>query len=498
MALCGYPPEDLLLRPAFHKHCERHLKDIVKKSKGLTAAVGFPHLSKNGRYNAAAIIQDGKWVKTYHKVELPNYGVFDEKRYFRPGRSPLFFKCAGLKVGVTICEDLWIRNGVVEKSVKKNRPDIVINLSASPFDAGKWSLRRDIVTGFAGRTKRPLFYTNIAGGQDELVFDGGSMICDKKGEIIGMAKRFEEDMVTADVPEKGAVSVTVGNKEQSVDPVQEIYAALVLGTRDYARKNGFKKATIGLSGGIDSSLVAAVAVHALGKENVIGVTMPSRYSSESTRSDAEQLARNLGIEFKTIPIQDIFSTSLKSIFGEKGEGEQGVAVENLQARIRGNILMTLSNKYGCIILSPGNKSEMSVGYATLYGDMCGGYAVIKDVPKTMVFKLSMYVNKRAGKEIIPQSVMERPPSAELKSGQTDQDSLPAYEVLDPILKSYIEDDLSPTEIISRGVDADLVRDVVRMVNKSEFKRRQAPPGVKITPKAFGRDRRMPISNKYRP
>jgi NAD+ synthase (glutamine-hydrolysing) len=313
-----------------------------------------------------------------------------------------------------------------------------------------------------------------------------------------MAKRFDEDMVVADVYKKGDVKVTAGAGEQSVDPVQEIYSALVLGTRDYVRKNGFKKATIGLSGGIDSSLVACIAVDALGRENVIGVTMPSRYSSEGTRSDAETLAKNLGIEFKAIPIDQIFSKSLKAIFGEKGGSEQGIAVENLQARIRGNILMTLSNKYGCMILSTGNKSEMSVGYATLYGDMCGGYAVIKDVPKTMVFKLSMYVNSKAGKEIIPQSVIERPPSAELKSDQKDQDSLPAYEVLDPILKSYIEEDLSPTEIISQGADADLVREVVRMVNKSEFKRRQAPPGVKITPKAFGRDRRMPISNRYRP
>ncbi len=492
MALCGYPPEDLLLKPAFFKDLKKYLNKIIKSSKNICVIVGFPQLIKDKKYNSAAIISDGKLIKVAHKYELPNYGVFDEKRYFTSADSVSVFSFKKYKIAVTICEDIWVKGGYVEKSVKKTKADITVNISASPFHAGKWKLRQNTVSGFAKRTKTTVLYTNLVGGQDELVFDGGSMVADSSGEICGLSKRFEEYNLTAEISKK---SVDVVNKSKAkMSLIEEMYHTLILGTRDYILKNGFKKVAIGVSGGIDSALVTAIAVEAIGQSNVIGVTMPSKYSSAGTFSDAKKLADNLGIELLEIPIKNIFKVSVKDILGNPKK--TGLETENLQARIRGNILMTLSNKYGWLVLSTGNKSEMAVGYSTLYGDMCGGYAVIKDVAKLDVFKLSKYFNKRAGRELIPQSTITRPPSAELRPDQKDEDSLPPYSILDPILNAYIEKDLSVKEIIKKGYKSEIVKKVIKLVDRSEFKRRQAPPGVKITPKAFGRDRRMPISNKY--
>jgi NAD+ synthase (glutamine-hydrolysing) len=509
LAICGYPPEDLLLRHKFLQDNRDALEKIAKQTEGIAVIIGFADCVDGKVYNSSALINNKHIISIYHKIELPNYGVFDEKRYFTPGDKCLIFEIKGIPISVNICEDIWIKGSIVEDHVRNNNVKVVLNISSSPFHAGKLAQRRDIITDFARRTNAYVCYNNLVGGQDELVFDGGSLIITPNGELIARAKRFEEEILIADIEINNSDKVDVtpnsdncpskisGVIAPELDRVEEVYSALVIGTRDYMRKNGFKKVVLGLSGGIDSSLTAAIAVDALGKENVVGVTMPSQYTSNETRSDAEILAENLDIQFMTIPINPMFVAYAEALKVPLGDSAPGIEMENLQARIRGNILMALSNKFGWLVFTTGNKSETAVGYCTLYGDMAGGFAVIKDVPKTLVYELSEYVNKKAQKEIIPQSVIDRPPTAELRPNQKDEDSLPPYAILDPILRAYVEDDKSLSEIVAHGFNIDTVRDVIRMVDRSEYKRRQAPPGVKITPKAFGRDRRLPISNRYR-
>jgi len=422
---------------------------------------------------------------------------------------------------VNICEDIWIEGSEVEYCTINNRAGVVLNISASPFHAGKLALRRGIIFSFAKRTRAFVCYNNMVGGQDELIFDGGSAVVSPQGDVVARARRFEEDLLITDIEIDDNSQDHAGSdllrsrqrimlnssglrdrrgipasKATELERLEEIHQALVLGTRDYVRKNGFEKVVIGLSGGIDSSLTAAIAVDALGKDNVIGVTMPSQYTSQATRSDAERVAENMGIRLITVPVKPIFSSYLDALQKPFGQGDPGIENENLQARIRGNILMALSNRFGWLVLTTGNKSETAVGYCTLYGDMAGGFAVIKDVPKTLVYELAQYVNKKSDREVIPRSVLERPPTAELRPDQKDEDSLPPYSILDPILEAYVEEDKSSDEIIASGFDAEIVREVIRMVDRSEYKRRQAPPGVKITPKAFGKDRRLPITNRY--
>lgn len=518
LVLCGYPPEDLLLKRRFLRDTAAALEGLRGLCKGINVLVGFPHAVDNKVFNAAALLEDGKLVGMYHKIELPNYGVFDEKRYFSVGSDCLVFDLGLARFSVTICEDIWIPGSPTEACVIEHGAQIAVNLSGSPYHAGKLALRKRIVDRFAQATGAMVFYNNLVGGQDELVFDGGSFVVDAGGNLIARARIFEEDLLVTDV-DMSETHETPGQRDlkspllmlrtwgssdravlnptiaEELEPVEEIYKALVLGTGDYVRKTGFKQVVIGLSGGIDSSLVAAIAVDALGRENVVGVTMPSQYTSDETFSDASILASNLGIRLITIPLEDIFAAYANVLQEPLGEGSPGVEYENLQARIRGNILMALSNRFGWLVLTTGNKSETAVGYCTLYGDTAGGFAVIKDVPKTLVYELAEYVNLKAGKEVIPRSVIQRPPSAELRPDQKDEDSLPPYAVLDPILKAYVEEDKAASEIDC--CDPATVKEVVRMVDRNEYKRRQAPPGVKITPKAFGRDRRLPITNQYR-
>ena len=530
LAVPGYPPEDLLLRPQFIRDNLDALDSVVKRSAGITLIVGFVDAEED-IYDAAAIIHDGRLVDVYRKQFLPNYGVFDEDRYFEPGNRCAVYEVAGFGVGVSICEDIWYPEGPAQAQAHDGA-QVIVNISASPFQAEKRFFRERMLSTRASDAAAMLCYGNLIGGQDELVFDGNSLIVDPEGMVVGRARSFEEDLLVWDLnmdkvmqarmhaprrrkerpafagvaPEK----VHVSSKPFAVDKpplpphdvtplegVAEVYAALVVGTRDYVRKNGFEKVVIGLSGGIDSSFVAAVAVDALGAENVIGVSMPSRFSSPGSRSDAHAVAENLGIRLMTIPIEEAFDAYLK-MFSEPFAGtEFGIAEENLQTRVRGNILMGLSNKFGWLVLATGNKSEMATGYSTLYGDMAGGFAVIKDVPKTLVYKLAEYRNSLDGKPAIPQAVLDKVPSAELKPDQADTDTLPPYDVLDPILQAYVEEDKSMADLLAAGFDEETIKRVIAMVDRNEYKRRQAPPGVKITPRAFGRDRRLPIANRYR-
>ncbi len=519
LCICGYPPEDLLFKPRFLADTQDALTQVAQAAQGLTAIVGYAERERGRVYNSAALIHDRRLLGSYRKMELPNYGVFDEKRYFSPGGGALLLDLGPVRVLVCICEDIWVPGNHVEHSARACQAQVTVNISASPFHAGKLAERRQILEGFARRTGSLVCYANLVGGQDELVFDGGSLILDAQGRVLARGQRFREDLLVCDLELPTAALAPVPAPDRLISlpapaarrpdsvppslapepgPASEVYQALVLGTGDYVRKNGFKKVVLGLSGGIDSSLVAAVAVEALGADNVVGVTMPSQFTSRETRTDAEVLAANLGIRLVTVPIKAILEVYLSELDPAFGPGPRGVEVENLQARIRGNILMGLSNRFGWLVLTTGNKSETAVGYCTLYGDMAGGFAVIKDVPKTLVYQISGHVNAQAGREIIPQSVMTRPPSAELRPDQKDEDSLPPYAVLDPILTAYVERDKDPGEIAALGFDPQVVRDIVRLVDLNEYKRRQAPPGVKITPKAFGRDRRLPITNHYRP
>jgi NAD+ synthase (glutamine-hydrolysing) len=530
LAVAGYPPEDLLLRPQFVRDNLDALDTVVKGSAGITLIVGFVDAEED-IYDAAAIIHDGHFVDVYRKQFLPNYGVFDEDRYFEPGSRCAVYEIAGVGVGVNICEDIWYPEGPAQAQAY-NGAQVIVNISASPFQAEKRFFRERMLSTRASDAACMLCYNNLVGGQDELVFDGNSMIIDPEGEIIGRARSFEEDLLICDlnmdkvmqarlhaprrrkerpaftgaVPEKVHVSSKpfIAAKPplppHDVTPLEgvtEVYAALVVGTRDYVRKNGFEKVVIGLSGGVDSSLVAVIAVDALGAENVVGVSMPSRFSSPGSRSDAQAIAENLGIRLITIPIEEAFTAYLGMLSEPFAGTEFGIAEENLQTRVRGNILMGLSNKFGWLVLATGNKSEMATGYSTLYGDMAGGFALIRDVPKTLVYKLVEYRNARDGKPVIPQAVLDKVPSAELKPGQADTDTLPPYDVLDPILQAYVEEDKSLADLLAAGFDEETIKRVITMVDRNEYKRRQAPPGVKITPRAFGRDRRLPIANRYR-
>ena len=532
MAITGYPPEDLLFQPSFIQANIQKMHQVVAQSQGITVVVGFVD-SRNDIHNAAAIAHDGQLLGIYHKMYLPNYGVFDENRYFKAGDQCPVFVINGIHIGVNICEDIWYALGPTAVQ-REAGAEVIVNINASPYYAGKREFREHMVSTRASDNDVYVSYTNVVGGQDELVFDGGSMVFDQNGEIVARGKQFEEDLVVVDLDVDAIFNHRLRDsrprKERSVlesigvpqlvhhsdytqrepkpsintaafdplPPLQEIYSALVVGTRDYVRKCGFQKVLIGLSGGIDSSLTAAVAVDALGKDNVLGVAMPSRYSSDGSFLDAKALADNLGMELITVPIEEAFQSMLNMLSEPFKGSEPNVAEENLQTRIRGNILMAISNKFGWMVLTTGNKSEMATGYATLYGDMAGGFAVIKDVPKVLVYELSKHRNAHGQpKNVIPASVIEKVPTAELKPDQTDQDTLPPYEVLDPILQAYVEEDRSLADIVDMGFDAETVQNVITMVNRNEYKRRQAPPGVKITPRAFGRDRRLPIVNRYK-
>lgn len=504
MCICGYPPEDLLHKPKFIADNEAALPHISSQTAKMTAILGLAQGTIDRCCNAAAVIQDGKVQSVYQKGRLPNYGVFDEKRYFTPGQTPLIVEKDAFHIALTICEDIWDLDWLDRFLNTHGRPfDLLVNLSASPFSSGKIKERQDVLARCARRFNCAVAYCNLVGGQDELVFDGRSMVVDTYGNIIAQAREFEEDLCVVDLEKTTGgpleiIPVSPCTTPKPLEDVLEVHQALLLGTRDYVRKNGFSKVVIGLSGGIDSALVAAVATEALGKENVICVSMPSRFNAAETRSDAETLAENLGVRFHTVPIAetlDAFSHTLKSV---DGWDENGLAYENLQARIRGTILMSYSNQHGWLVLTTGNKSETAVGYSTLYGDSAGGFAIIKDIPKTLVYELCRFINTQAGREIIPESIITRPPSAELRPDQKDSDSLPDYDLLDAILKNYVEMDHSVEELIQAGFDEVQVRRVVQMVDRNEYKRRQSPPGIKITPRAFGKDRRMPITNRYNP
>jgi NAD+ synthase (glutamine-hydrolysing) len=532
LCLTGYPPEDLLLKTGFLHQNMRRLHDIVPATRGITAIVGFVDV-QDDIYNAAAIIHDGKLVGVYHKIYLPNYGVFDEDRYFQPGDAYPVYVIGGIGIGVNICEDIWYPVGPTTLQAYAGA-EVIININGSPYHRGKRKFRHQMLATRAADAAVFVCYVNMVGGQDELVFDGNSMIFNAEGELVAHGSSFQEELILADLDIDGVfrerlrdprrrkerMQLTEEQRRQArvvvseeivvrdrpplppripciLDDEAEIYAALVTGTRDYVRKNGFKRVYIGLSGGIDSSLVACIATDALGRDAVVGVSMPSRYSSPGSKSDAQELAENLGIEFLVIPIEQGFTAMLETLGPVFAGTQPNVAEENLQSRLRGMILMALANKFGGIVLTTGNKSELATGYATLYGDMAGGFAVIKDVPKTLVYRLARYRNTWPPRPVIPEAVLAKEPSAELRPNQRDVDTLPPYEILDPILEAYVEEDRSLGDIIEMGFDEKLVRQVIRMVDANEYKRRQAPPGVKITPKAFGRDRRLPITNRYR-
>ena len=499
LAVCGYPPEDLLHKKHFLQHNLFTVKKLAADCPKGTIIAGFADSYENDCYNSAAILQNGAISKIYRKVLLPNYGVFDERRYFQAGTEPLVIGIAGLSVAVTICADVWDIDWLADFLKDAGRIQMVLNISASPFYMGKTKQRQAILSRCAKEFNCAVSYCNLVGGQDEIVFDGRSMFADSSGKIVACAKAFDEDLLIADVTatDKGVrVEPATAQAPQPSDLIDEVYQGLVLGTRDYVRKNGFTKVLLGLSGGVDSSVTAAIAVAALGAENVVGITMPSEFNSPETIADAKKVARNLGIEFLNIPIGPTLAQFDEALKAAPGWGSKGVAYENLQARIRGSILMSLSNSIGSLVLTSGNKSETAVGYATLYGDTAGGFAVIKDVPKTFVYKLAKHINKIAGRQIIPASVITRVPSAELRPGQKDSDTLPEYDLLDKILKGYVEEDKSAQQLVESGLPQDVVHKVIRMVDRNEYKRRQSPPGVKITPKAFGKDRRLPITNRY--
>ena len=500
LAVCGYPPEDLLLKKHFLEDNRSAVEKLAADCPKVTIIAGFAESYHGDSYNSAAVLQAGRTAKVYRKGRLPNFGVFDERRYFQSGAEPVVIKLEELNVAVTICADVWDVEWLAQFLKNAGEIQMVANISASPFRVGKIEQRQTALGRCAKKFNCAVSYCNLVGGQDELVFDGRSMFVDSAGEVIAKARTFDEDLLIADVNLAGDGTVQVkplqAPASQPTDVLDEVYQALVLGTRDYARKNGFDKVLLGLSGGIESSVTAGIAVAALGAENVFGLTMPSKFNSPETIKDAQNLAKNLGIEFLTVPIEPILSRFHEALEKVPGWDNRGIAYENLQARIRGSILMSLSNQFGSLVLTTGNKSETAVGYATLYGDTAGGFAVIKDVPKTMVYELAEHINKINGRQIIPADVITRAPSAELRPGQKDSDTLPEYDLLDKVLKGYVEQDKSAQQLVDAGLPRDVVRRVIRMVDRNEYKRRQSPPGVKITPKAFGKDRRLPITNRY--
>ena len=548
LAITGYPPEDLLLKPSFVEDNRHALDEVVRHCKDMTAVIGYvakgerskmsvdhPMVVSAGRYdlfNAAAIIADRRVAMTYYKWYLPNYGVFDESRYFHSGRRVPLVLLNGTCLGINICEDIWLPKGPTAMQAAAGA-EVIVNINASPFHVGKSRLREEMLAARAKDNGVIVTYTNMVGGQDELVFDGNSVIVDQNGEILARGKAFQEDLLIADLAfdvafdvasQRGATHKRSPARKPSalvdrriisksyvarrrprhapcpvsaLDPLTEVYEALVMGVRDYVGKNGFHRVVIGLSGGIDSALTAVIAVDAVGADNVLGLFMPSPYTSRASREDVAELARRLSIQVQTVPITRMFKSYLHAMADVFKGRRPDTTEENLQARIRGNLLMAVSNKFGHLVLTTGNKSEMSVGYATLYGDMAGGFAVIKDVPKTMVYELTRLRNAMAETPVIPQRILDRPPTAELKPDQTDQDTLPPYDVLDPILKAYVEEDRAPDEIVAMGFDPKTVMHVIGLVDRSEYKRRQAPIGIKITHRAFGKDRRMPITNGYR-
>jgi NAD+ synthase (glutamine-hydrolysing) len=532
LAVTGYPPEDLLLRPGFVHAARESLDEIARAAEGIAVLLGVPVYDAD-LYNACAVCAGGRVQALYKKRFLPNYGVFDEERYFAAGHELVLLELAGARIGITVCEDMW-QPGPPATDLALAGAELLVNISASPFHVGREREREEMFRTRARDTLSFVAFCNAVGGQDELIFDGHSLVLDDEGEVLARAPGFEEFLLVLDLdptavigrrlrdvrrralarelpgpPAAETVTVEAGaarrqggsSKTATVvpfpDELEQMRRALVLGLRDYVGKNGFSEIVVGISGGIDSALTAALAAEALGPERVHCVSMPSRYSSEGTRSDAQRLAESLGCEFRELPIEPIveaFGASLAESFAGR---ESDLAEENLQARVRGTLLMALSNKFGWLLVATGNKSEMSVGYATLYGDMAGGFALLKDVFKTDVFRLSRHLNERAGRELIPVSIIERPPSAELRAGQLDADSLPPYPELDRVLEAYVEEDRSLEELSTEGFDPDVVQRAVALIDRAEYKRRQAPPGVRLRPKAFGRDRRTPITNHWR-
>jgi NAD+ synthase (glutamine-hydrolysing) len=533
LALSGYPPEDLLLKTSFLEQAAGALQELAAQSRGIVALVGFPE-SAEDVYNAAAVLADGEVAAIYRKMYLPNYGVFDEQRYFQSGAEAGIFELNGVPIGVTICEDIW-EPGPPAMSEALAGAQVIVNLSASPYRVGYGHGRERMLVQRAVDNLAAVVFVNTVGGQDELVFDGHSVALDQDGRVLARCPQFEESLVLctidprevssarlrdtrhranvrrqrratpvaeppvvhlADLRVEGGGKTVGGSVADLLEPEAEVYAALRTGLHDYVRKNGFEHVVLGISGGIDSALAALIAADALGPERVTCVSMPSPYSSEGTRADARAIAENLGVDFREIPIADAMEAYTALLADSFAGTEPDIAEENVQARIRGNVVMALSNKFGWLVLATGNKSELSVGYATLYGDMAGGFALLKDVFKGWVYRLVRWRKEQEERELIPASVLERPPSAELRYEQRDQDSLPEYNVLDAILAGYVEEDLDAVELVRRGLPAEDVERVIRMVDRAEYKRRQAPPGVKISTKAFGRDRRLPITNRF--
>lgn len=493
LTLTGYPPEDLLLRPGLYNRVLHGLERIKQQVNDVDVIIGYPLQTADGIYNATSLLRASKTVATYHKQHLPNYSVFDEKRYFVPGDSACVVDIKGYPVGLTICEDVW-NPGPVNQAAEAGAR-LILNLNASPFHINKGLERERVVAERVRETGVPMVYVNLTGGQDELVFDGGSFVVDQQGEVSQRAPEFSEGLYPVDFTETDGNLVPVKRVTgEALSTLASIYQALVTGVRDYINKNGFCGVVIGLSGGIDSALTLAIAVDAIGPDRVEGVAMPSRYTADMSVEDARLEAASLGVEFRIIPIEPVFNVFLDSLQDEFAGLPVDTTEENLQARCRGILLMAVSNKKGKIVLTTGNKSEMAVGYATLYGDMAGGYDVLKDVPKLLVYQLANYRNTVS--PVIPQRVIDRPPSAELAPDQKDSDSLPPYEVLDPILERYVEEDQDAAEIVAAGYAEQDVLRVIQMVDRNEYKRRQAPPGVRITRRAFGRDRRYPITSGY--
>jgi NAD+ synthase (glutamine-hydrolysing) len=500
LAVTGYPPEDLVFRPAFVDDNLEAVGELAgRAATGCAVLVGFVDRSSKGLHNAAALLRGGQVEARYHKHKLPNYGVFDEQRYFAPGERGCAVRVADSSLGISVCEDAWRPGPPFDEYA--GRVQVIPNINGSPYHRRKPHDRLEVCAARARETGAWIVYVNSVGGQDELVFDGGSIVVAPDGDLAWHAAAFEEDMLVVDIPGLVPEDVRGPLPDPTREPwpqgAEEVYRAVVLGLGDYVRKNGFREVVIGLSGGIDSSLMATLAADALEPGSVRTLAMPSPYSSEASVEDAEEVARRLGIRIDRIDIDDVLAAHLRALSGVFAGTEPGLAEENLQARIRGNLLMAVSNRFGSMVLATGNKSELATGYSTLYGDLAGGFAPLKDVPKTMVYELARWRNKQTDPPPIPDRILEKAPSAELRPGQLDTDSLPPYEVLDPIIEDYVEEDRSPEEIIEAGADPELVRRVVDMIDRAEYKRRQAPPGVKITPKAFGRDRRLPITNRYR-